>query len=96
MQLFNLIVMSLLPPSQTPLNQHSLAALESWLDQIGAKKSAKDLSIWILATPKWSAEIKLERDELKVTWEEEGAFSQRFFSYGLPRQDVQIAIAEGP
>ena len=88
--------MSLLPASQTPLNQHSLAALELWLDELGAEKSKLDPCLWIWLMPKWSAEIKLERDELKVTWEQEGKLSQRSFPYGLSRRDVQIAIAEGP
>jgi len=88
--------MSLLPPSQIPLNQHSLSAIESWLYGMGAHKSELDPCLWLWITSQWSAEIKLERDELKVTWEQEGKSSQRSFPYGLPRYDIQIAIAEGP
>ena len=88
--------MSQLPSSQTPLNQHSLAAIEAWLHGMGANKSKTDPCLWLWVTPKWSAEIKLERDELQVTWEYEGQSRQRSFTYGLTRYDVQIAIAEGP
>ncbi|WP_320666940.1 DUF3143 domain-containing protein [Prochlorococcus sp. MIT 1307] len=88
--------MALLPPVQTPLNQHSLAALELWLHELGAKKSKEDLCIWTLLMPNWSAEIKIEQDELKVTWEQNGKSSSCSFPYGLSRQDVQIAITEGP
>ena len=88
--------MSLLPLSQTPLNQHSLAALEYWLNELGAKKSQKDPCIWSWLMPKWSAEITLEQDELKIVWEQKGKLSQCSFSYGLTREDVQIAITEGP
>ena len=88
--------MSLLPPDQTPLNQHSLAALESWLIELGAQKSRKDPCLWIWLMPKWSAEIKMEQDELKITWEQKGKLSQCSFPYGLSRLDVQAAIEEGP
>ena len=88
--------MSLLPPSQTPLNQHSLAALESWLDQLGAHPNSQDPALWTWVMPKWTAHIKMERDELQVTWEKDGNLSHCSFPYGLPRKDVQMAIAEGP
>ena len=88
--------MPLLPPSETPLNQHSLAALECWLDELGANKSRKDPCLWTLLMPKWSAEIKIEQDELNVSWEQKGKVSQCVFPYGLSRQDVQTAITDGP
>ena len=88
--------MSLLPLAQTPLNQHSLEALESWLHELGAHKSRHDPCLWLWVMPNWSAQIKMERDELQVTWEKEGKLSHCSFPYGLPRRDVQTAIAEGP
>ncbi len=88
--------MSLLPPTHTPLNQHSLAALESWLEELGAKQDKKDPCLWIWSMPKWSAEIRMERDELQVTWKREGKASQCSFPYGLPRMDIEVAIKEGP
>ena len=88
--------MSLLPPDQTPLNQHSLKALETWLIQLGAQQSSQDLCLWLLVMPHWSAEIKIRRDEVQVTWDQEGKQSHCSFPYGLSRRDVHIAIAEGP
>ena len=88
--------MSSLPPAHTPLNQHSLAALESWLSQLGAQQSRKDPCLWIWLQPEWSAEIKMELNELIVTWEQEGKFNQCSFPYGLPRKDIQTAIIDGP
>ncbi len=46
--------------------------------------------------PQWTTEIRMEQDELKVIWEQEGKLSQCSFPYGLPRKDVQVAITEGP
>ena len=81
--------MSLLPPGNTPLNQHSLVALESWLNQLGAQKSRKNPCLWIWLMPQWSAEIEMDRDELKVIWEKDGKLIKCSFPYGLPRRDVQ-------
>ena len=88
--------MSLLPPAHTPLNQHSLAALESWLNGLGAQKSIKNPCLWIWSMSKWSAEITMDPDELKVIWDQAGKVTQCSFPYGLPRSDVQIAMLEGP
>ncbi len=88
--------MSLLPPAQTPLNQHSLLALELWLKKIGAERKSKDPSLWTLIRPEWSAEIRMEKEELRVTWEQEGMKKQRCFPYGLSRDDAEAAISEGP
>ncbi len=88
--------MSILPPPSTPLNQHSLEALETWLNDLGAQKSDSDPCLWVLELSTWSAVIKMEHDELKVTCEQDEKFSNRYFSYGLPRKDVHLAIAEGP
>ncbi len=88
--------MSLLPPSQTPLNQHSLTALESWLEELGAKQNIQDPCLWIWSQSKYSAEIRMGIDELKVTWEQGAKKSQYSFPYGLSRKDVQISIKEGP
>ena len=88
--------MVLLPPLKTPLNQHSLEALELWLQDIGAEKNDDDPSLWNWAMPKWNAEIKMERELLRITWEKDGVRSQCSFPYGLSRDDVQSAIFQGP
>tara|TARA_Y100001968_G_C19390406_1_gene735236 strand:+ start:518 stop:796 length:279 start_codon:yes stop_codon:yes gene_type:complete len=86
----------LLPPEKTPLNQHSLAALELWLHEIGAKRNFKDKSLWELDMPSWSASIRMERNDLKIVWKKGEKQSQCIFSYGLPRKDVHDAMMEGP
>ncbi len=88
--------MSQLPPPNTPLNQHSLPALESWLDELGASKSTTDPCVWVWSMPQWSAEIKMDVDELQVTWHQDGNLRHCHFPYGLSRLDVQSAIVEGP
>ena len=88
--------MSLLPPSETPLNQHSLEALELWLKEIGATRNNNDPCLWNWEMSKWTAEIKMEREILRVTWRKNGERTQCSFPYGLSREDVQIAIYEGP
>ncbi len=86
----------LLPPATTPLNQHSLGALESWLSALGATKSENDPCLWLWLLPQWSAEIELGQDELRVTWVEGIRKSQFGFPYGLPRQDIEAALRQGP
>ena len=88
--------MSQLPPGQTPLNQHSLEALELWLGELGAKKSNSDPSIWEWVMPAWSAEIKMQIKDIKITWIKDGEKIQCSFPYGLSREDVQSAISQGP
>ncbi len=88
--------MAHLPPPNTPLNQHSLIALESWLHQLGAQRSADDITCWHWAATEWSAEIRMEQDELIVAWKQNDKISQCSFSYGLPRSDVEAAMSEGP
>ena len=88
--------MSLLPPVDTPLNQHSLMALELWLVELGAEQSIQDPCRWTWASTEWSAEINIEQDELRVIWQHKGMQNQCCFNYGLSRKDVEAAIAEGP
>ncbi len=85
-----------LPPAETPLNRHSLFALENWLNQLGAKRSAGDPCLWIWSLPKWTAKIQMAQDDLMVTWEKDGKKKQCFFSYRLSRIDVEQAISQGP
>ena len=85
-----------LPPINTPLNQHSLKALEIWLEELGALRSDKDPCCWDWITPKWSAQIRMETENLKITWEKDGEKNQCNFPYGLSREDVQYAIYQGP
>ena len=88
--------MQSLPPSNTPLNQHSLRALECWLKEIGAQRSSKNPCLWIWVKPLWSAEILIEQDELKISWKKDGESSVCSFPYGLSRSDVEVAMSQGP
>ena len=88
--------MSLLPPSETPLNQHSLKALEGWLHELGAKPSENDPCLWNWSMPTWSAEIKMNAENLTILWSKDGKTNQCNFPYGLSRKDVQTALIEGP
>ena len=85
-----------LPSAQTPLNQHSLGALELWLTQLGAIKSKENKCLWKWTSSKWFAEIYFMQDELKVIWRQENNNTQYSFPYGLPRQDIEAALKHGP
>ena len=85
----------ILPPENTPLNQHSLGALEFWLNGIGAKRNFEDISLWELVMPSWSASIRMEKNDLNIVWKKGDKKSKCIFSYGLPRKDVHDAIMEG-
>ena len=95
-QLTRFVLMPALPSIQTPLNQHSLLALESWLSQLGAEKSSENPCLWRWTQPQWSAEILMKQEGLRVSWSQDGRESVRSFSYGLSRSDVETAILQGP
>ena len=88
--------MTTLPPSSTPLNQHSLGDLEFWLVSLGAEKNNSNPCLWRWVMPQWSAEIMIEQDELMVVWGQGETKSQFCFPYGLPRKDVEAALKHGP
>ncbi len=85
-----------LPPSETPLNRHSLKSLETWLEKLGAVQNKTDISKWDWCMPKWSAQIQIEQEELRVTWHKDGQCNQCCFPYGLSRSDVENVIIQGP
>ena len=88
--------MSPLPPGQTPLNRHSLRALEEWLTDLGAERSDRDPCVWRWQQQEWSAEIRFDQEDLWVTWQHGDDTCQRSFPYGLPRLDVEAAMRAGP
>jgi hypothetical protein len=89
---------SFLPPESSPLNQHSLRALEQWLLQLGAIRINNDPCRWQLERPDWSAVLLLAREDLKVIWQasETTGDKQCSLPYGLSRADVEAAIQAGP
>ncbi len=92
----NTVTMMSLPSAQTPLNCHSLRSLEKWLQNLGAERNANNPCLWIWTSVNWTAEIQMKRDELSVIWSNQDKRSECFFSYGLSREDVEIAIRQGP
>jgi len=89
--------MSPLPPPTTPLNQHSLRALEEWLQSLGAEPIEGDRCRWSLVKESWSAELRLEREDLIVLWRNADApLAPCSLPYGLSRLDVTAAIEAGP
>lgn len=89
--------MSPQPPSNTPLNQHSLRALEDWLSSLNAERIDGDPCRWAIIHSDWSAEIRLEREDVVVIWQQPGVEELRCsLPYGLSRADVTAAIQAGP
>ncbi len=89
--------MPALPTDRTPLNQHSLMALEQWLRDLGAEPMEEAPCHWLLKTSTWSAELVLEQEDLRVTWLQPGEDNpQCCLPYGLSRADVEAAIQAGP
>ena len=52
-------LMAALPPESTPLNQHSLPALEAWLQQLGAVRMDDNPCQWMLQRSEWRALLQL-------------------------------------
>ena len=86
----------MLPNSDTPLYSHPLPALEQWLQTSGFQRSDADPCLWILERPQWTAELLLQSDGLVISWIADGRSTQRGFSYGLTRADLESAILAGP
>tara|TARA_B100000965_G_scaffold105261_1_gene86771 strand:- start:3343 stop:3600 length:258 start_codon:yes stop_codon:yes gene_type:complete len=82
--------------SNKPINQHSLQSLELWLKNLGANKDKDVPSKWYLDLSNWQAIIIFEQEDLSVTWDCNGKFTKRLFSYCINREDVENAILQGP
>ena len=87
-----------LPLAETPLYNHTLPDLEQWLSDHGCDRDDQELHLWHLRVPDWAAEIRLDIEELSVTYQlPEGQKSvRRTFKYSLSRQDVEEAVFAGP
>ena len=73
--------MTKLPSNQTPLNQHSLDALEYWFKELGAEQLSTDKSLWTLSNEFWKTEIILQKDDLKIVWFHNEKTTQCILSY---------------
>ncbi len=90
---------SSLPKSETPLYNHTLPDLEQWLRDHGCERDTEELHLWYVTYPAWSAEIRLEIEELSILYQaaqEPSPNLRRTFKYSLSRQDVEDAIFAGP
>ena len=88
-----------LPSPDTPLYNHPLPGIEAWLTQNGCSQDSQELHIWHLERPEWTAELRLDIEELCVIYKPianpTGAV-KRTFKYSLSRQDVEDAVFSGP
>lgn len=85
------------PSADTPLYNHPLPQIESWLAKKGCQQDSEDLHCWLIETPHWRAEICLEVEQLSVRYLlEDRPDVQRAFKYSLSRQDIEDAIFAGP
>lgn len=85
-----------LPSSDTPLYNHSLTDIETWLTEQGCEQDLAELHCWRIAKPAWRAELYLDVDQLTVRYLEAGEEIQRSFKYLLSRQDIEDAVFSGP
>ncbi len=86
-----------LPPADTPLYNHPLPQIESWLTDQGCQQDSDELHCWTIERSKWQAELYLDVDQLTVRYlNVEGRDLQRSFKYSLSRQDLEDAIFGGP
>jgi hypothetical protein len=89
----------ILPPPETPLYNHTLPVLESWLQTQGCRQDRSNLSLWRVQRPSWEAEISMEVEEIRVRYIKAIAGNrdlQRAFPYSLSRKDIEDAIFIGP
>ena len=64
---------------------------------LGAEPIEGDRCRWSLETEAWTAELRLEREDLVVVWNNRDAdVSPCSLPYGLSREDVTAAIQAGP
>jgi hypothetical protein len=90
---------SLLPVPETPLYNHTLPDIEQWLRDNGCERDVEQLHLWHLSVPAWSAEIRLDIEELSILYQGSQNSSlnvRRTFKYSLSRQDIEDAIFAGP
>lgn len=85
--------------ADTPLYNHPLPEIESWLQELGCEQDPGNLNCWRMRYSNWEAELCLEIEEIVVRYlgtMRGGGDLVRSFKYSLSRQDVQDAIFSGP
>lgn len=93
------MIESSIPSANTPLYNHPLPSIEQWLQEQGCTQDQEDLHFWRVERSSWSAELRLDVEELTVCYlgaGKAGENIQRAFKYSLSRQDINDAIFSGP
>ena len=88
-----------LPSPDTPLYNHPLPGIEAWLSQNGCSQDSNSPHVWYLERAEWSAELRLDIEELAVIYKPVQSPSspiKRSFKYSLSRKDLENAIFIGP
>ncbi|MDX2213309.1 MAG: DUF3143 domain-containing protein [Oculatellaceae cyanobacterium bins.114] len=88
-----------LPSADTPLYNHPLPDIETWLIDNGCQQDDRNLHHWHVKKAGWEAEIVMEIDAFAVRYfnaSDDGRDIQRSFKYSLSRQDLEAAIFSGP
>lgn len=97
-------------PIDTPLYNHPLPEIESWLISMGCEQDETEPHCWHITKPDWQAHLCLDIEELTVRYQphddaiagsgtsgtagERGIY--RTFKYSLTRQDIENAVFAGP
>lgn len=92
-------MVSSLPSPDTPLYNHPLPGIEAWLTQNGCAQDRDELHVWRLERSEWTAELRLDIEELAVIYTPTAPDSspiKRTFKYSLSRKDLENAIFIGP
>ncbi len=88
-----------LPPADTPLYNHSLSMVETWLKSKNCRQDREKLNSWLVQYRDWQAEISMDIEEIRVRYINALAGNKdisRSFPYSLSRQDIEDAIFTGP
>jgi hypothetical protein len=82
-----------LPSPDTPLYNHPLHVLESWLADHECERDETEKHCWHLERPSWRATLCLEETVIRVDYEYPPDQSRTLsFPYALSRKDVEQAI----
>ncbi len=88
-----------LPPPETPIYNHPLPQVESWLSSQGCERDTEEPNRWHVQKPSWEAEILMDIDSFLVRYinaGEDGRDIVRAFKYSLSRKDLDDVIFSGP
>ena len=97
--MLNVIQLMSLPDSDTPLYNHPLPDIETWLRDKGCQQNQQEPHRWSIQETDWEAQLWLDIDQLTVRYlnaGESGKEIQRSFKYSLSRQDIEDAVFSGP